>query len=257
MQLDANDSIGNSVTYTASALHGMVEIQGYLMTYTPDTNHFFEGDTITFNAIETPLIYGFYWPTVVFTGHITVLPAQPIVSFTLSPINFPGAVNPVVMCASSNQSVLVEFDGSGTLSTNSFPISETWYDGTNCILANAQSGSIFESLGSHTITMSATDGVLTNCGSETFDVITLGTAVTNLENYVAQSGVPRKKERQLQRILFKSAVWLDKGKERRAYNELLDLQRKLQSRHDPVAPETTTNLVTGVQEIMNRLSTAN
>lgn len=257
IQLDTNDSIGNAVTYSASASNGTVEIQGYLMTYTPDTNRFFQGDTITFNAIETQIMYGVYFPHVVFTENITLLPAQPVISFTLSPaVNFPGAVDPVVICASNNQPVSVEFDGSGTVSTNSLPISGTWYEGTNCILTNAQSGSIFESLGSHTITMTATDGVLTNSGSETFDVITPGSAVANLENYVAQSGVPPKNGRQLQRILFKTSMWLDKGKERRAYIELFDLRKKLQSRHDPVSPEMTTNLVTGAQEIMNKLSRA-
>jgi hypothetical protein len=255
-QLDTNDSVGNTVTYTASASNGTVEIQGYLLNYTPDTNRFFQGDTITFNAIETQIMYGIYISHVVFTGKITVLPAQPVISFALSPVNLPGSINPVVICTSNNQTVLVEFDGSGTVSTNSLAISETWYEGTNCILTNTQSGSIFESLGSHTITMIATDGVLTNSGSETFDVITLGSAVTNLENYVAQSGVPKKSGRQLQRILSKTSLWLGKGKERRAYIELSDLQKKLKSRHDPVGPEMTTNLVMGAEEIMSRLSTA-
>jgi hypothetical protein len=259
IQLDTNDSVGNPVFYTASASNGRVEIQGYSMTYTPDTNRLFQGDTITFNASETQITYGVYISHVVFTGNITVLPTQPIISFTLSPaVNLPGAVNPVVICASNNQQVLVEFDDSGTgmVSTNPFPLSESWYEGTNCILTDARSGSILESLGSHTITMTATDFVVTNSGSETFDVITLGSAVTNLENYVAQSGVSQKNEQQLQRILFKASVWLDKGKERRAYIELFDLQKKLQSRHDLVSPELATNLVTGAQEIMDKLSTA-
>lgn len=242
------------MTYTASASNGTVEIQGYLMTYTPDANRFFQGDTITFNAIETQIMYGVYVPHVVFTGNITVLPAQPVISFTLSPaVNFPGAVNPVVICASNNQPVLVAFDGSGTVSTNSLPISETWYEGTDCILTNAQSGSIFESLGSHTITMTATDGVLTNSGSETFEVITPGSAVTNLENYVAQSSLSEKSSRELQRILSKAEKWADEGKQRRAYIELFDLQKKLQSRHNPVSPDISTNLVTGAQEIMDNL----
>lgn len=101
--------------------------------------------------------------------------------------------------------------------------------------------------------MTATDGVATNTGSQTIEILTPGGAVADLENYAAQSSLSKKSSRDLQRILSKAGKWVYEGKQRRAYIELFDLQEKLQSRHNPVSPDVSTNLVIGAQEIMDNL----
>lgn len=237
------------VSYWATASAGAAEIQDDVLTYTPDTNLFFQGASILLSAQNNSDAQSV-------SEIITILPAQPIISFTISPtIAFP-AIKARVVIVSNSQPAWIDFDGSGTVSTNSLTVSETWFEGTNCILANGQSGSLWASPGSYTITMTATDGISTNSGSQTIEILTPGGAVSNLLNYVTQSGLPKKTSLELNRILSKAEQWADKGKQRQAYIELFDLQKKLQSRHDPVSPEIITNLVTGAQEIMNKLSTA-
>lgn len=246
--LATSDSWGEPVSYISiTASVGTLELQGSTLTYFPDTNRFFQGATISVEGVSS---YAYV------SGNIAILPAQPVISFTASStIVFPGTEAQVVI-VSNGQPALIAFDGSGTVSTNSLPVSETWYDGTNCIQTNGQSFSLWESSGSHTIRMTATDGISTNTGSETIEILTPAGAVSNLVNYVAQSGVSKKTSSKLKRILSKAEQWAKHEKERQAYIELSDLQTILQSTNNPVSLEMSTNMVTAAQEIMNNLSTA-
>lgn len=245
--LPATDSLGNPVEYGWVELAGtVVVVQNDVVTYWPDTNVFFQGGMVSLDARN-------YTDGLDVPFTITILPASPVISFTTTPGNaFPGTENQVVVIA-SNEPVQITFDGSGTVSTNSLPVSETWYEGTNCLLASGQSGYVWETPGSHTIMMIATDGTCTNAGSQTIEILTPDGAITNLENSFSTIVVSQKVRRDMLRILSKAEKWATEGKPKRARIELFDFQKKLQSHHNPVSPVISTNLVTAAQEIMDKL----
>lgn len=252
IQFPPTNIIGDPVTYTATATGGTVEVDGLDMTYTPNTNKYFLGGTISFTAWDTVNKAGI--PSIL-TINVIYIPGPPIVTFTLTPLtNFPGVTNPVILCASNGAPAPVVFDDSGTVTRDDQPPYVEWYDGTNRIGGNVGDGWIAEAPGAHTITLWATDYTYTNSLSETFEIITASTAATDLENFIDQSGVPKKEGRPFKRILFKTAHWAAVGRPRRAYIELSDFERKLQSRQNPLDPALTTELETAAQQVMNTLS---
>ncbi len=250
IQLDPTNSIGNPVAYTASASNGTVKIDGTTLTYTPNTNAFVFADQISLTA-EDLSFYGFAGGTIFV--EFTPVPGPPVMIFTVSPLaNFPGATNPVILCSSNTQLVSLELNGSGTYDPNLVPVSLSWYDGTNCLLAGATSGTAPFNPGAHTISLCGTDGTFTNSASETIEILTPSAATQDLETFIGQLPVKKGTRRDLQRIVSKAHRWTDLGKSQRAYIELQDLQRKLE-RHDLIDPLSSTEIWNAAQQIMDQL----
>ena len=213
----STNTAGDAVTYTATAQGGTVEVNGAFMTYTPDTNQYFLGGSISFTALDTV-------NNLSSSGSVTInfiyIPGPPIINFTVSPLinNFPGATNPVIIVTSNGASAAVTFDDAGTVTRDDTTPYVEWYEGTNLFGGNIDSGWISEGAGVHTITLWATDNLFTNSVSETFEVITPSTAAMDMENFVEQQGLSKKESRPLKRILSKAAHWADLNKPHRAYN---------------------------------------
>jgi hypothetical protein len=252
IQLDATNSIGDSVSYRAYAGAGTVQVDGTVMTYTPFTNHFFMGDTITFYALDfsTSPYFSVFSAGISISG--TPVAGPPVISFNISEFgSFPGTTNPVVF--PTNGPALISFDCVGTYSTELLPVIDSWYEGTNCVYHNEQYGGLWEYPGTHTITLSATDGISTNSESATFEVLAPGAASAYLENFVNQSALTPKTTRRLGSMLFKASNWFNKGRVRRGYVELSDFQKRIQSGKDALDPALATELENAAQEIINAL----
>lgn len=254
IQLDPTNSFGDPVTYSATASNGTVTIDGTSMTYTPKTNSFLYSDQINFSANDP-------WVGSSFTGTISItftpVPGPPVVSFTVSPlISFLGATNPVILCASNSQLVAINVDGSGTFDLDLLPAYLSWYDGTNCILTNATSGTAWLAPGHHTLSVVATDNTFTNSANTTFDVLTPGAAANDVETFVGQLPWGRKYILKLQRPLFKAAAWYDAGKPHKAYIEVYDLSRFIQQ-HQSWDPFVMTEMQNAVGDILVQLPAKN
>lgn len=252
IQFPPTNTVGDPVTYTASARGGTVEVDGLDMTYTPNTNQYFLGGAISFTALDTV-------SNLPFSGSIFInfiyIPGPPIVAFTISPLtNFPGVTNQVIICASDGQPARIFFDDWGTVTRFEETPYVQWYEGTNLIGGNGEYGWVSEYPGVHTITLWATDFTYTNSLSETFEVITASTAATDLENLINESGVVEKDSRPFKRILFKAANWAAIGQPRRAYIELSDFERILRARNNPLEPALTAELENAAQQIMDTLT---
>jgi len=253
MTFPATNTVGDPVTYAAAAQDGTVEVNGAFITYTPDPNNYFLGDTLFFSALDTDT--GLSYSSSV-TINFIYIPGPPIINFTISPLitDFPGATNPVIIVASNGVPAAVTLDDTGTVTRDDTIPYVEWYDGTELVLSNEASGSLSELPGVYTITLWATDSLFTNSVSETFEVITASTAITDVKSFIEQLGLDRKDSAPLKRMLSKAIRWEGAGKPHRAYIDLSDFKRRLQRRNNPIDPTTTTQLETAAQEIMDKLT---
>jgi hypothetical protein len=250
IQLDPTNSIGDPVAYSGYAGYGAVQIDGTVMTYTPNTNHFFMGDTITFFArdISTGLVF-----TASFSISGTPVAGPPVIVYRISEFgSFPGATNGVLFPA-DGQPALIYVNSIGSFSTELLPVTPSWYDGTNCILNNQPSGGLQVYAGAHTITLSVTDGISTSSESKSFEILSPASASAYLGDFVNQSGLAPKTTRRLSSMLFKASSWLSKGKVRRGYVELSDFQKRIYSGKDSLDPTLGFELDNAAQEIINNL----
>ena len=249
----ATNSIGDPVTYTATAAQGgTVEVDGAFMTYTPDPSQYFLGGSISFSALDTV-------SDLAFTGVVDInfiyIPGPPIIDFTISPLinSFPGASNPVIIVPSNSVPAELTFDDSGTITRDDTAPFVQWSEETNVIAGDVNNGSISESPGVYSITLWATDNLFTNSESETFEVITASTAIMDLRNFIDQLGLDRRDSAPFRRMLSKAARWEGAVRPHRAYIDLSDFKRRLQRRNDPIDPKTAMQLETAAQEIMDKL----
>src|SRR5262249_43529948 len=158
----------------------------------PFTNHFFMGDTIIFRARDVS--NGLYFSAnISITG--TPVAGPPVITFNIPVFDsFPGATNPVIFPA-GGQPLWVLFNCLGTYSTELLPVVPSWYEGSNLVSYDALYGWFWEYPGLHTITLSASDGVLTSSASQTFEVLSAGSASAHLEDYLNQFAMAQKSAR--------------------------------------------------------------
>jgi hypothetical protein len=106
----------------------------------------------------------------------------------------------------------VQLDGSSSSDPANRPLQFTWYaDGQASVLASGAVPAVQLPIGTHTVTLSVNDGLLSGTAQVQFEIITPGAAVDQLQALVEASTLDRQHKHKLLEILGDADRAFDRG----------------------------------------------
>lgn len=239
LELLASDADNDPLTYSiTSPAHGTLSGVAPHLIYTPNEN--FNGtDSFSFKASDGQV------ESASTTISISVLPVNdvPVAMASVSPLFFFSDNQPNnVVIASCNGMANVILDGSQSHDVENDSLQFFWTEGTN-VVASSVIASNSLALGTHSIGLTADDGIDSGFDSVTVEVITPSEAVAQLLLIAENSNLPGNRIHPLTANLKPAIAHFERGQASQGINQLETFQSKVRGLVLPSDPEFAAELL--------------
>jgi len=243
--LAAFDVDGDALAFSVGApAHGTLTGTPPSLSYRPHTNYY-GPDSFTFSVSDGQT------NSAQATVTITVRPVNdaPFAKISVSPLaEFTGITNQIILAPVGGDAKVV-LDGSESSDVENDPLEYFWSERTNNFASGVKVTNEFAP-GSHTVTLTVSDGDATGTAITEFEVLTPAEAVGFLIAAIEDSDVGQRHATPLIAILRNAARSFENGNAPAGNNQLQAFQNKVQAQIAPTHPTLAAQWIAEAQQII-------